>query len=104
MFFIEKAKDIATTKKARLNEETGFFVSLAELLSFDSAGRADGGAGAAVEAGVRVNRVDVAFLDSADGAFALAGTASNAEIGINLVSHNSKVLLLCYKFQILPQK
>lgn len=80
------------TKKPASGRRRAFWDG-AELLCFDSTGGAHGSAGAAVEAGVRVNRVNVAFLDSADGALALAGTASNAEIGINLVSHSSKVLL-----------
>ena len=76
------------TKKPASGRRRAFWDG-AELFSFDSAGRADGGAGAAVEAGVGVNRVNIAFLDGADGAFALAGTASDAEVGINLVSHSS---------------
>ena len=53
------------------------------LTGSDGLGRADAGAGAAVDADVRVDAVHIAFVDGAGRAFALAGTASHALVGID---------------------
>ena len=59
----------------------------ARLLAFDdSFGGATRCAGTAADAGVRIDVVDFAFADSANGAFGEASAASNALVGNN-VSH-----------------
>jgi hypothetical protein len=62
------------------------------LARFDGARRADTGAGAAVQADVRIDAVDIAFIDSTGRALALAGSACNAHVRIDLVSHSLSLL------------
>ena len=63
----------------------------------DGTGGADIGAGAAVNAHVRVDLVDVALADSAGGALGLAGATSNTRI-FNSVSHDE---LLVHEFVLM---
>jgi len=53
------------------------------------------GASAAINAHIRIDRINVSFLNGAGRAFALAGAASNAGICGNFVSHNSTVIKRC---------
>ena len=61
------------------------------LLCGDCFCGADTGAGAAVQAEIRVDAVHIAFFDCTGGALTLASTASHAEVGIDFVSHNSDI-------------
>ena len=70
------------------------------LLFADGAGRAGILAGAAVDADIGIDAVDVAFDDCAGRAFALAGSASNASFRIDFVCH-SLVELLVIRFSVL---
>ena len=54
----------------------------------DGAHRASVDAGTAVDADIGIDGIDVTFLDSSGRAFALAGTASDANVSRNLVSHS----------------
>ena len=66
-----------------------FFVLRRVLLSgSDSAGGASVCASTAVEAGVGIDRIDVAFLDSIGGTYALASATSYAAVR-NYISHSS---------------
>ena len=60
--------------------------SLFRLAFDDGAGGASASAGAARDASVGVDFVDVAFGDSSDGALVDAGAASNADVS-DFVSH-----------------
>lgn len=60
----------------------------------DSTGGANLGATAAFDAGVGVDVVDLAFGDSANGAYGQAGAASNADVG-DYVSHSSVLSYIC---------
>ena len=76
-------------KKEGLPDGEGppFFVSICERLALDDgASGASAGAGAARNASVLVNLVDVAFADSSNGAFVDAGAASYADVS-DFVSH-----------------
>jgi hypothetical protein len=68
------------------------------LAGSDGLARADAGASAAVDADIRVDAVHIAFLDGAGRAFALAGSTSHAEIGIDYVSHSFVSLNCCSVF------
>ena len=73
-----------------------------QLVLNDCFVRASAGASAATNAGIRVDDIDVAFRNSAHGAFVNAGAASNAAV-CDFVSHNVfnlKVLFLSF----VPQK
>ena len=61
-------------------------VCRAGLALDDGASGASAGAGAARDASVLVNLVDVALGDSSNGAFVDAGATGNADVG-NFVSH-----------------
>ena len=82
------------------NQSTDFLVTFFQfafrklLAGSDRFARADAGAGAAVDADIGVDAVDVAFLDGAGRAFTLASSTSHAEIGIDYVSHNSDSLIV----------
>jgi hypothetical protein len=74
-------------KKGGLPKQTSLFFRICERLALnDSASGASASAGAARNASVLVNLVDVAFADSSNGAFASASAASYASVS-NFVSH-----------------
>ena len=62
------------------------------LAGSDSTGGASVSASAAVEAGVGIDRIDVAFLDGIGGTYALASTTSYAAVR-NYISHSSVKIL-----------
>lgn len=61
-------------------EATLFPISRGLLAGFDSAHRASVSASAAADTDLGINRVNIAFLYSSGGAFALACAASYADI------------------------
>jgi len=77
-------------QKKRTAEAVLFIMWLQGLSLLDGTHRADAGASTAVDACVRVNLVDVAGGDGANGAFINAGAASSAVFS-DFVSHFIKV-------------
>ena len=70
----------------RHNVQTECLPAKCFLAFDDGAGGASVGAGAAADASILVNLVDVAFGNGSNGAFASAGTASNTSVS-DSVSH-----------------
>lgn len=68
------------------------------LTRSDGAHRAGIGAGTAVDADFRIDRINVTFLDGALRALGLASTASYAGVWRNFICHNVMRLLISYFF------
>ena len=77
--------------------------SVSRLAFHNGAGGADASAGAAADASVLVDFVDVAFADSSNGAFVDAGAASNTDVG-DFVSHLSLFLGLILQYFLLQKR
>ena len=74
-----------------------------QLVFNDCFVRASAGASAATNAGIRVDDIDVAFRNSAHGAFVNASAASNAAV-CDFVSHNVFNLRVCFEFSFSCRK
>ena len=64
------------------------------LFGFNGTRRAHAYARAAVQAGVRIDGIDITLMDGADGALRKAGTACYAYVRIDFVSHNAIFLIV----------
>ena len=86
------------TKPALIAEGRFVFGFGGDLLRrSDGTHRADIGASAAVYAEVGVDAVNVAFADGALRAFADAGSAGDAGVFVNFVSHFLYLLVCCFR-------